>query len=60
MKRNVIQTKLFSDHRPYIFETSLNQFLESHNVSKITYSTVSGESGQPLFTALVVYTEEVA
>jgi hypothetical protein len=55
-----IQTKLFSDHRPYIFEQSLNLFLENHSVSKITYATVVTEGGQPLFTALVVFAEEVA
>lgn len=59
-KSKILQSKLFSDHRPYIFETALNQFLETHNVSKITYSTVSTENGMPLFTALVVYVEEVS
>ncbi len=60
MARKIYQSKLFSDHRPFIFETALNQFLQSHEVSKITYSTAPGSDGICLFTALVVFMEEVA
>ena len=58
MLRKVLQTKLFSDNRLFIFEKSLNQFLESHNVSKVTYAAVNDTDGEVLFTALVVYVEE--
>jgi hypothetical protein len=52
----VMLSKLISDTRPMSFEGELNQFLSSHKVAKVTYST-SVVDGQCLFTALILYYE---
>lgn len=58
--KKILQSKVFSDHRVSVFESDVNRFLLSHKVSKVTYSTASTEGGDCLFTAFILYVEEVA
>ena len=58
--KKVLQSKVFADSRVSVFESDVNRFLLSHEVSKVTYSTATTEGGDCLFTAFVLYSQEVA
>lgn len=58
--RKILQSKIFSHTNPNVVEFEVNKFLSEHDSSKVTYSAVPIEGGQCLFTAFVLFAQEVA
>lgn len=56
--KKILQSKLISDDRPMTFQGEVNQFLATHEVSKVSYSTARNDSGMVLFTAFILYFSE--